>query len=427
MDISKYPLMDNTPAPATPIQATFHNQPIIDAIWRVVKLRVPAQLIVFEQKDVKGLNETFGFRKTDELLLTVNQLIEGEVSKIHPCVSIKGTKGRHFVLLEKQRKALLLENNQIRSIYENLEGVLNYHFSGLLSLRAAAITIGSNNTRPDNILLAAEELLKSSSLTGQNVIFENNALLTQTSNTRHSLKRAIAHNEFTLHYQPIICVKTGGIKALEALARWQQPDGEKGPGFFIGDLSKHELMEEFGWYVCEKALAQRALWVKQGKAKTVTISINVSLHQLRSDTFSKKLESLIKTNNLDPGLLQLEITEDHVGDDRALNQLTYLSGEVGVKVAIDDFGTGRSNIARLRKLNINVIKIDKSILYDCTNDNDEIFLARLVQMCRSIVDNVIIEGVETKQQRDFAIRAGVDAIQGFYYQKPQPPESMDIS
>lgn len=409
--------LKQSPEPQLSFYRTF-----FDSINDSVAEKSQFSLLAFEPKDLKGLNHTFGFHEADRLLFTANKIIEQELSKSGFKSSVLGTKGRQFAFIDSATPIFLL------ALHKKVNRILNYHFGGLLSFRALKIDFETPGNTPDKILLEAETGFKESKEQGidTHVKYVNEKSKGAVTHCYHSLRRAINHQEFVLHYQPIVCVKTGRAKALEALARWRQGNEDLAPGFFIDDLTKHGLMSEFGAYVCQKALQQHAAWANSSNSN-IHLSINVSLQQLKTEHFREEIIQLIEHHELPAQSIQIEITEDQIEDAETLKELRQLKEQVPIKIAVDDFGAGLSNIARLRHLDIDVIKIDKSILHQCKNQKDEIFLNKMIQMCKAIAKEIIIEGVETEEQKNLAIRCGVDAIQGFYYNKPQPPEYIDIS
>lgn len=403
------------------LQVNFYRD-FLSSINERVSQQEKFALLAFEPKDLKGLNQTFGYRDADKLLITANQIIEQELKLLGLTDPVQGTKGRQLAFVDNDSPIFLL------AFHRKINKVLSYHFGGLLTFRALKVNFDDPGNTPDHILLETEKALKESREEGLDTHVKSiNAESKRIVNhSYHSLKRAINHQEFVLHYQPIVCASTNKTKAFEALARWRQGGQDLAPGFFIEDLTKHGLMSEFGTYVCQKALEQHSIWASKSDTD-LYLSINVSLQQLKTERFREDVLELISYHNLPPEKVQIEITEDQIEDADTLKELQQLKSQAPIRIAVDDFGSGLSNIARLRDLDIDVIKIDKSILYQCSNKSDEMFLSKLVQMCKTIAKEIIIEGVETEAQRELAVRSGVHAIQGFYYERPQPPEYIDIS
>ncbi|AWI80465.1 GGDEF-domain containing protein [Parazoarcus communis] len=233
-------------------------------------------------------------------------------------------------------------------------------------------------------------------------------------------RRAIMGGEFILHYQPRISLNGYRITSLEALIRWQHPErGLVFPGEFIDYAEQEGLVVELGNWVLRETCRQIAAWLAEG-IKVVPVAINVSPKQLRDQTFVNYIREVVSDYGIPANLLEIEITERCVVEDfeRPRQALEALSG-LGLKIALDDYGTGFSSLSFLKRLPINVIKIDRSFISDIRNQsNDAAIVASTIALGHNLGLTVIAEGVETREQLIYLRAAGCDEVQGYYFQKP---------
>ncbi len=239
----------------------------------------------------------------------------------------------------------------------------------------------------------------------------------------NDLRRALELNQFTLHYQPQIDLKTGYLMGVEALVRWQHPDrGLVSPAHFIPLAEETGLIVPIGEWVLREACRQQKLWLDAGK-KVGKIAVNLSPRQFRQKNFPGKVEAILRETQLAAEYLELEITEscamEHAGE--TINQLNQLN-QMGMYLAIDDFGTGYSSLAYLQRFPIQKLKIDRSFVNDIHDDmNDAAITKTIIGLAHSMQLRVVAEGVETQNQADWLRQCGCDQAQGFLYAKPMSP------
>lgn len=245
----------------------------------------------------------------------------------------------------------------------------------------------------------------------------------------NSLYRALEREEFDLHYQPQVDVKSGKLVGLEALLRWTHPEhGTVSPGVFI-PLAEHTgLINAIGDWVIATACRQGAQWQKRG-LEGVRMAVNLSVEQFRSSGFSDRIEEILIETGMSPELLELEVTESIALDDSydVVNTLEKLR-ESNIMVAIDDFGTEYSSLSRIKLLPADRIKIDRQFVKSLDVDKkDKAVVKAIIELARNLDFKVIAEGVETEEQLEFLKRQNCDEIQGYYYCKPLPPEELEKS
>jgi diguanylate cyclase (GGDEF)-like protein len=237
------------------------------------------------------------------------------------------------------------------------------------------------------------------------------------------LHGALERGEFSLHYQPQFDVVSGKIAGMEALLRWNNPElGSVPPAAFIPVAEETGLILPIGEWVLRNACLQAKAW-GEAAVPPVRMAVNVSGQQLVLKEFPDLVASVIADTGIEPGLLELEITEsvvmkDETAAERAFAQLKRL----GVGLAIDDFGTGYSSFGRLRNFSVNRLKIDRSFMTSLVECNDDQAIAKaLISMSRSLRISVTAEGVENFPQLAFLQEQACDEAQGYLLSYPLPP------
>ncbi|WP_262823926.1 putative bifunctional diguanylate cyclase/phosphodiesterase [Sulfurimonas gotlandica] len=241
-----------------------------------------------------------------------------------------------------------------------------------------------------------------------------------------SLKQAIIKKEFVVHYQPQIDAKNKKLVGMEALVRWEHPTlGLVSPAKFIPLAEDTGLIVDIDILVMEIAMMQVSEWRRDGLNPGI-LSLNLAIKQLNHDTFIIILKHNMSKYDFKSEWLELEITENDVmrkPKDAAV-KLKEIS-ELGIKIAIDDFGTGYSSLSYLKKLPIDKLKIDQSFIRDIPgSEDDNAIVKAVIAISKSLNLDVIAEGVETKEQRDFVLENGCSKIQGYYYSRPLPAEGI---
>jgi len=243
-----------------------------------------------------------------------------------------------------------------------------------------------------------------------------------------ALRKAIFRDEFLVFYQPKVCLKTNRIVGVEALVRWMHPSmGLLGPGQFIPLAEEAGLISAIGEIVLDKACRQTRLWQEQGLGP-VTTSVNVVAQQLHRGNLLEILDRVLVNTSLEPSLLELEITESSLMEDR--DQVQHILEEVrmrGIQIALDDFGTGYSSLSYLKRFPIDILKIDQSFIFEIgNNENDEAIVRAIFAMAQSLGLKVVAEGVETQQHMDFLRAESCDLVQGFFISRPVPAEEITL-
>ena len=234
------------------------------------------------------------------------------------------------------------------------------------------------------------------------------------------LRLAMERNEFLLHYQPQVNLKQGRVCGVEALIRWQHPEtGMIGPDEFVSVAEETGQILSMGEWVLRTACAQLSAWRKQG-LPVFPISVNLSIRQLRQPHLAKLIAQILEESGLGANDLELEITEGlMMGESKTAMKFLVDMHELGVHLSVDDFGTGYSSLSYLKKLPLDRLKIDQSFVRDITTDeNDAAIVRSIISLGHQLNLQVVAEGVETAEQRDFLIKRGCDDMQGYYFSCP---------
>jgi len=241
------------------------------------------------------------------------------------------------------------------------------------------------------------------------------------------LRRALERREFILHYQPIVRLDDGRIVGLEALTRWIHPArGLIPPADFIPLAEQAGLIVPIDRWVTAEACRQVRAWQQRFPSdQPLTISVNLSARQLQDPDLLRDVRAAVEAFGLAPDSLTLEITETVLMQDTeaTLSVLQALRG-LGVRLAIDDFGIGFSSLSYLRRLPVDVVKIDRSFVAGVATGTEEWTLARgIIRLVHSLGLETVAEGVERAEQRAHLLALGCRLAQGYYFARPAPAET----
>ena len=251
-----------------------------------------------------------------------------------------------------------------------------------------------------------------------------NVRAVERQSIEENLRRALERQEFSLHYQPKINLRTGEITGAEALIRWTHPiRGPVSPAQFIPVAEDCGLILPIGNWVLREACKQARAWVDAGLPLS-TMAVNISSMEFRDDNFLENVFAVLEETGLNPRSLELELTESVLMKraESAASVLQTLRAK-GVQVAVDDFGTGYSSLSYLRKFPIDALKIDQSFVRQITSaPDDTTIVTAVISMGRSLKLRVVAEGVETHEELAFLQAHMCDEAQGYYFSRPVLPQ-----
>lgn len=242
----------------------------------------------------------------------------------------------------------------------------------------------------------------------------------------NDLRRALENDQLLLHYQPQLDLSSKQIIGLEALVRWRHPDkGMISPADFIPLAEDTGLIIPIGEWILRKACAQsRAL--QEAGVPPLRMCVNISMRQFKAPGFPELVALILRETGIDSKLLELEITESIAMENvsETISRLTILK-DMGVRLAIDDFGTGYSSLSYLKCLPITTIKIDKAFVDDILTDEYDSALVKAIQaVAQSLSLEVVVEGVETKEQMQVLCKLECKLMQGFLFSRPLPADDV---
>jgi len=243
--------------------------------------------------------------------------------------------------------------------------------------------------------------------------------------TKSKLKRAFERDELLVHYQPKYNLETGEVFGAEALVRWELPErGMILPSDFIPIAEETNLIIEIGEWVLDKVCEDFRYW-QRSVSSPGRVSVNLSLKQLRQRNFTQRISSILRSYEVSPTSLELEITETTLMEnpERTIQLLDQLYA-LGLHLAIDDFGTGYSSLSALQQFPISTLKVDKSFVRNvATNPDDATLIGTIVQMGQNMNMDVVAEGVESEDQLNFLQSIGCTYVQGLLFGEPMSSDS----
>ncbi|MFA7269422.1 MAG: EAL domain-containing protein [Sterolibacterium sp.] len=373
----------------------------------------------------KNINDTLGHHVGDGLLVEVARRL---LSSVRESDIVARLGGDEFVVvlagMEADSDAVTVAGKIIHVLGEP------YHIDGHELHSSPSIGIGlypGDGTDEQTLMKNADTAMYHAKAQGRNnyqfFTAAMNAAATQRMKLEHDLRRALAEGQMLLFYQPQVEAGSGRLCGVEALVRWRHPErGLVPPDDFIPIAEETGLILPLGEWVLNEACRQLAAWKAHGVAG-LHVAINISAQQLRSPDLLEQVRTALDRHDLVAGEVELEITESAAMDDpeRAIALLQSLSA-LGVKLAIDDFGTGYSSLAYLKRLPIQVLKLDRSFVSDIESDEDDAAIcAATIALAHTLGLKVVAEGVETKAQEYFLSTVHrCDILQGYLFGKPVP-------
>jgi diguanylate cyclase (GGDEF)-like protein/PAS domain S-box-containing protein len=377
----------------------------------------------------KELNDTKGHGAGDQLLIEVT-------NRLQACVRIDDTicrlGGDEFVVVLNDLNAKDdLAAGQAELIAEKIRTAINQPFAlqdqEYFNSPSIGISMfGGEQDSIDELLKRADTAMYQAKKSGRNAIrfFDSatHAAMEARIALESDLRGALPENQLMLFYQMQVD-RAGDIFGAEVLLRWQHPDrGLVSPFHFIPLAEETGLIVSIGSWVLETACTQLKEWESDPDARHLQLAVNVSARQFYQPDFVEQVCAVIKKTAIDPRKLKLELTESLVLDnvDETINKMLMLK-ESGVRFSMDDFGTGYSSLAYLSRLPLDQVKIDQSFVRNIdVKSTDAVIVQTIIGMANNLNMEVIAEGVETVQQRDFLEDSGCFTYQGYLFGKPVP-------
>jgi diguanylate cyclase (GGDEF)-like protein/PAS domain S-box-containing protein len=380
--------------------------------------------VVFLDMDrFKVLNDSLGHTAGDKLLIAISQRL---ANSIRPGDTVARLGGDEFAILLEDLKDRNEAVHIAERIQEELSQPLKLDGQEVFTSASIGITFSSiGYEQPENLLRDADIAMYHAKANGsaRHEIFSKgmheNAVVRLQMET--ALQQAVKQKEFTLHYQPIVCMNTGKIRSLEALIRWEHPvRGLISPIEFISIAEETGLIVPIGEWVIAEACRQLSIWQSEFPSDPpLTISVNISSKQ-QTPQLVEHIRNTLKKIPVKPGTLVVELTETMIMENAEIvAPLLQLLKEMNVRLHIDDFGTGYSSLSYLHRFPVDVLKIDRSFVarLGSNGENFEVVKA-IVTLAHSLDMEVIAEGVETENQFSHLKEMECEYMQGYLFSQP---------
>jgi len=384
-------------------------------------------LLVLNVDRLKPINDSLGHHVGDDLLIEVSRRLRGVLRRNDTLAHLAGDE---FTILATDlrgtRDAEAIAAKVLDALHTPfLAGTLNVHpsvsigismfpldgdsFTKLLSRANAAMRYTKSTARGTFRFYAADM----SRISDDHLMLES------------ELRDALDRSELELHYQPKVDIASGRVRSAEALIRWRHPTrGMVPPNVFIPVAEETGLILRIGEWVLREACLQMRRWLDAGMTP-VRVAVNLSAIQFHDADLAAVVRSALTDAGLEPGFIELELTESAVMHDPEQSAATLQAlSAMGVHISIDDFGTGYSSLSHLRRFPLDKLKIDRSFIRDLMTNPDDVAIVRaIISLAHSLRLRVVAEGVETSQQLDFLRELGCDQYQGYYCSPAVPADA----
>ncbi len=383
--------------------------------------------------DVPAIRQTYGDGIADQLL----ERVYASIRKFAPdCVLGTSADGRIMLTYEYDP-----EWTDLHEVAVDLRSAISDSRRGNWLSFSAPCSIGSSRFSGEVArgasLDLADELIRQADLAAELAIdhgedgfllytVDEDARIRRATILDQLLRDAIMRNEFTLHYQPLVDLRSSEMVSMEALIRWNSPStGICSPDEFIPAAEKSGLIIQIGAMVIDAAVKQVGAWKSVGW-QAPKVAINVSSAQLLNADFCSTLMGALARECVDPSRIELEVTERTlIAAPAAARALLEGLRASGISVALDDFGVGYSSLQYLRDLPISKLKIDRSFVQDVgENDRSRALVKSIVSLGEALGLEVVAEGIETELQAGALLGCGCKFGQGFLFSRPKPPGFM---
>lgn len=383
-------------------------------------------LLYLDLDDFKRINDSFGHENGDQLLKVIGQRLTSTVRKSDIvariggdefCVLLPSINGRDAAaqiaekILDVVEKPIKLGSHSVRitpSIGITLAPDDGSDATQLLKNADIAMYSAKENSR-DNYQFFEDKL---NTNTLERLILEREII------------QAVENKEFTLNFQPQICLASNNITGIEALVRWEHPSrGRLGPGEFIQVAEDSRLIIPLGTWILEQSCRQ----LQQLNRPELHVAVNLSPRQFADPDLLDTIKKALDNSGLEGNRLELEITETALmkNMEKAVDTLKQIK-KLGVLIAIDDFGTGYSSLSQLKNLPADILKIDQAFMKDITESKDNAVIADvIINVGHKLGLSVIAEGIETQEQLDFITKMQCDMAQGYFFSHPLNIEQLN--
>lgn len=420
-------LADNDPLTQLPNRRVFMER-LHTKLKEAEKKNTLVAVFFLDLDNFKDVNDLLGHYFGDQLLMNVTGMLKDYLPK--QCF-ISRVSGDEFALILTDFTDKKVVTNTAKTLLELFHEP--HLVDGVECPITASIGISLyplHGSSPETLLKQADLAMYSAKSIGKNnyQMFSKRLVekRIQKKQLQKELETAIKEDQFLLYYQPQLDIHTMEITGVEALIRWQHPErGVLSPYEFIPLAEETGLIFAIDDWVLRKACKQYAAWEKMG-CPSFSLSINLSARQFYNKGLVNDVAKALKSAGIAPEHLTLEMTESTLmtDKDRTINVLNSLK-EIGVHTSLDDFGTGYSSLSYLKFLPIDKLKLDRSFMADITTDKRDAAIVETIFTLAYHLDlDVIVEGVETKDQLDYLKGTSCTVAQGYYFSRPLHPDKI---
>jgi diguanylate cyclase (GGDEF)-like protein len=386
----------------------------------------PLAVLFIDLDEFKMVNDTLGHAGGDALLKEVAVRLQ---SSVRPGDTVARISGDEFAIVLADMAQLDDAALVAQKLIDRLAEAVEVHGKEVFVTASVGIAaFPSDGTDAETLIGAADAAMYRAKQSGRNAYQFYTAEINQRSRARaqlgSELRRALERGEFALVYQPKYQLTDRRPSGAEALLRWKHPErGTVSPAEFIPVLEETGLIVPVGEWVIARACEDLKAWQVAG-LRIGPVSVNLSARQFRLPDLDTRVRALVAAAGVDPGLIELEITESQLmqDPDQAIRVMRALR-DAGMRIAIDDFGTGYSSLAYLTRFPVGSLKIDRSFVKDMANSKDAATIVRtIIEMAHSLGYTVVAEGVETEEQANFLRLLRCEQAQGFLFARPMPAQ-----
>jgi diguanylate cyclase (GGDEF)-like protein len=388
-------------------------------------------VISFDCDNFKVINDSLGHNVGDSLLKAIPSRLESCLPKNSFMARLGGDE---FIILLPKIKDLATAIFATEKIQQEFTVPFNVNKREIFLNFSIGIVLGTSEyDQSEKLLRNADLAMYQAKALGKGQYQVYNQQMHQRAVERLQLeidlRQDLKNNEFTLHYQPIVCLKTGHISGFESLVRWQHPQlGMISPGKFIPVAEETGLIIPLGIWVLKEACKQIKVWQeKYDSFLSLTVNINVAVQQFSYSRLIEEIDKILAETQLPSSCLKLEITESAImeNSDSAHAILQQLRDR-DIKICIDDFGTGYSSLSYLHQFPVDNLKIDRSFVSRIKNvDEPNKVIDAIVNLAHHLDITVTAEGIETQAQLEYIRKVNCEYAQGYHFFKPLNAEAVE--